>query len=68
MHVNGRPSRGLATFLLIECPGDRRQHLGIWFGPDPAPTEPAGAPALQGTNADPAAMKAFLGHFRFCTD
>ena len=28
---------GLMTFFSVDCPGDDRARMGVWFGPDPAP-------------------------------
>jgi hypothetical protein len=52
--------------LLFDCQGDRRLRLGLWLAPDPAPGSPAEVADLTGTPADPAALRTFLGHFRFC--
>lgn len=57
---------GITTMLLFECEKDRRQRLGIWFGPDPDPEAAAEALDLAGTNADPAAITGFLEPFRPC--
>ena len=68
---------GITTVMLLDCTGDSRQRMGIWFGPDPRPSEPpAGAsPAsslrsaeidLTGTPADESAIKEFMAHFRLC--
>jgi hypothetical protein len=65
----GAPRRefeGIATMLLFDCQGDRRLRLGLWLAPDPAPGSPAEVADLTGTPADPAALRTFLGHFRFC--
>jgi hypothetical protein len=66
----GEGVEGLTSTVLVECAGDTRIRLALWFGPDP---DPAAAPAalersgtLAGTVADPEAMAAFLGQFRFC--
>jgi hypothetical protein len=63
---HGRRANGLVTFLSIECKGDNRQRLGLWFGPDPGPGKPADTLDFTGTNADPEKIQEFLGHFRFC--
>jgi len=57
---------GLVTMVMPECPGDRRLRFGLWFGPDPAPEKPVGEADFTGTNADPAALQEFLGHFKLC--
>jgi hypothetical protein len=64
--MNESRSHGLTTLLLIDCPQDARQRLGIWFGPDPAPDEPVEKVDWSGSVADEAAARDFLGHFRLC--
>jgi hypothetical protein len=59
-------ARGVTSLILVDCPLDRKLRFGIWFGPDPAAGGDAGADALAGTPADPAAIRAFMGHFRLC--
>lgn len=68
VNQNGEKRDGITTMMLIDCPKakDERVRFGLWFGPDPAPGEPAGKLNLAGTNADPAAIQAFASHFRFC--
>ncbi len=48
--------------LLVECPGDRRLRVAMWFEPVPA----AGS-SYAGTPADPAAIGRFLNHFQLCS-
>ena len=63
----GRADRdGLVTMVMPECPGDHRLRFGMWFGPDPAPEKPVAEADFTGTNADPAALQEFLGHFKLC--
>jgi hypothetical protein len=67
MNVQGQTVHGIATLFLADCPGDsERTRLGLWFGPDPHPVSPAAAADFTGSPADPAALAAFAGHFRFC--
>jgi hypothetical protein len=58
--MHGKHREGLTTTMLLQCPRDSRMRMGIWLGPDP------GGQELAGTNADEAAMKGFLGHFKPC--
>ncbi|MFY9825960.1 MAG: hypothetical protein WAM82_31610 [Thermoanaerobaculia bacterium] len=63
----GREDRqGIVTMVMPECPHDSRLRFGLWFGPDPAPDTPVAQADFKGTNADPAAMQEFLGHFQLC--
>lgn len=72
----GGGGEGLVSTVSIECPGDDRLRLAIWFGPRPdrppaagaeaGPEALAGAGRVAGTVADPEEMTAFLGQFRFC--
>jgi len=66
--VNDQKRDGITTMMLIDCTKakDSRVRFGLWFGPDPAPEEPADKLNLAGTNADPEAIKAFASHFKFC--
>lgn len=66
MNVQGETIHGIATLFLVDCPAHDRTRLGLWFGPDPHPTVPAAADDLTGSPADPRALAAFAGHFRFC--
>jgi hypothetical protein len=62
----GRGSEnGIVTMVMPQC-ADNRLRFGLWFGPDPAPGKPAGEVDYAGTNADPAAIAEFLGHFGLC--
>jgi hypothetical protein len=66
----GDQGEGLTATVLVECAGDRRIRLAIWYGPDPQPVaEPAAETVevdLAGTVGDPARIGEFLGGFRFC--
>lgn len=57
---------GITAMLLIECPGDTRARLGIWFGPDPDPTAPVKTAAFKGSPADEDEIRSFAAHFNFC--
>jgi hypothetical protein len=61
----GRDEDGLVTMVMPRC-GDNRLRFGMWFGPDPSPGTPVAEADFTGTNADPAAIQAFLSHFRLC--
>lgn len=61
----GRDEDGLVTMVMPKC-GDKRLRFGMWFGPDPAPGTPVAEADFTGSNADPAAIQAFLGHFKLC--
>jgi hypothetical protein len=56
----------LMTVFSLDCPGDRRARLGIWFVPDPAPGRPNAEMDLTGTNGDPEKIRDFVGHFELC--
>lgn len=62
----GKDQDGLVTMVMPQCPGDGRLRFGMWFGPDPAPGTAAAEADFTGSNADPAAIQAFLSHFKFC--
>jgi len=57
---------GVTAMLLIECPGDTRARLGIWFGPDPDPLTPVKAANFKGSPADQDEIRSFAAHFDFC--
>ena len=56
---------GIVTMVMPSCT-DNRLRFGLWFGPDPAPEKPVAEVDYTGTNADPAAIAEFLGHFELC--
>lgn len=56
----------LMTFFSLDCPGDKRARLGVWFAPDPAPGTPNEEVDLQGTIGDPEVIREFVGHFDPC--
>jgi hypothetical protein len=56
----------LMTFFSVDCPGDKRARLGVWFAPDPAPGRPNAEVDLTGTIGDPAVIREFVGHFELC--
>jgi len=60
MGLGGEPHDEVLARLLIQCPGDERLRVALWFEPFPAEGE------LAGTPGDPEAIKAFLGHFDLC--
>ena len=62
---SGSDEDGLVTMVMPKC-GDNRLRFGMWFGPDPSPETPVAEANFTGTNADPAAIQAFLGHFKLC--
>lgn len=62
---DGPDEDGLVTMVMPKC-GDKRLRFGMWFGPDPSPGTPVAEADFTGTNADPEAIQAFLGHFRLC--
>jgi hypothetical protein len=61
----GRDEDGLVTMVMPKC-GDNRLRFGMWFGPDPSPGTPVAEADFTGTTADPAAIQAFLSHFKLC--
>ena len=56
----------LMTFFSVDCPGDKRARLGVWFAPDPAPGRPKEEVDLTGTIGDPEVVREFVGHFDLC--
>lgn len=58
--------KGLMTFFSVDCPGDDRARMGVWFGPDPAPAQPVTEIDLTGTVGDPARLRELVGHFELC--
>ena len=63
---HGEDKHGIVTMVMPECPHDSRLRFGMWFGPDPDPEKPLAETSFAGTNADPAALQDFLGHFQLC--
>jgi hypothetical protein len=66
LNVHGGQRQGLTSLILIECPGDRRQRMGIWFGPDPSPDTPVAEADFSGTPADESTLREFMSHFHVC--
>lgn len=62
----GDQGEGLTSTVLVDCAGDERIRLAIWFGPDPQPAAEAVEVDLAGTVGDPARIGEFLGGFSFC--
>lgn len=65
--TQGKRAEGIVTMLLMECPGDGKQRLGIWFGPEPEAAPPGKPPDYAGTPADESLIRGFLAHFSLCT-
>ncbi len=63
---DGPRGESLMTFFSLDCPGDKRAHMGVWFAPDPAPDRPNEEVELAGTIGDPEVIREFLGHFELC--
>jgi hypothetical protein len=59
-------AEGIISVIGMDCPGDTKMRLGIWFGPDTHPGEPAAGADYSGTPADPKAISEFMGHFSPC--
>ena len=64
--ASGGRSQGIASMSMLECEGDSKMRMGIWFGPDPDPDAPIEDLDLTGTAADPAAIEEFYAHFDLC--
>lgn len=62
----GPRSDSLLTFFSVDCPGDKRARMGVWFAPDPAPDQPNAEVDLTGTIGDPEVIREFVGHFELC--
>jgi hypothetical protein len=62
----GQLAEGVSSTILVECKGDRRLRMAIWFGPDPDPEAPGEKLDLTGTPGDPEAIRAFMAHFDTC--
>ena len=67
LSTHGHSSEGLMSLVMVDCPGDSKMRMAIWFGPDPR-TEGAEAEQadLTGTPADEAAIAGFMSHFNLC--
>lgn len=59
-------SSGLATLVFFECPADGKLRAGIWMQADPQPGVAGEQVQTQGTVADVAQLKAFLGPLTPC--
>ena len=69
--AQGHPLAGLVTLFYVDCPGDEKGRIAVWFGPDPTATsaeaaEPTSFAGLEGTPADEAAIRAFVSPFSLC--
>lgn len=66
VRVQGGEAKGVTSLMLIDCSGDTKQRMGIWFGPDPSPDTPASDMDFSGTPADENAIRDFMSHFHLC--
>jgi len=66
VRMHGSRHHGVTTFILIQCPSDESERMGIWFGPDPSPNKPVGLTDFTNTPADEGAIREFMSHFRPC--
>lgn len=57
---------GITSVILVDCPGDRRTRMAIWFGPDTEPNAESSELDLTGTPGDEVEIASFMGHFRVC--
>jgi hypothetical protein len=57
---------GITALCMIDCPGDKRMRMAIWFTPDPDPDAEIEDLDLTGTPADEAVLAEFMDRFRFC--
>ncbi len=64
--TQGMDTDGVTSVIMIDCPGDKRGRLAVWFGPDPDPGVDVEQLNLEGTPADESAIAEFMGHFQFC--
>ncbi len=62
MKLGGSERDEVLARLLVECPGDGRLGVAMWFEPAPAPDA-----SYDGTPADADALVRFLNHFRLCS-
>ena len=67
LSAQGYPMKGIVTFVYLECPGDKRLRMGIWFGPESAADKPGQPPDYAGTPADESEIRSFLSHFSPCS-
>jgi hypothetical protein len=62
-----RRFEGVATMMLIDCPGEGRYlRVGLWFGPEWDRERPTDAPEPGGTAGSPAALQAFFEPLKLC--
>lgn len=66
MSAEGKAIKGIVTLFYVECPGDARNRMGAWFGPDPQPDEPVASADFTGSAADEGKIREFLGNFSLC--
>jgi hypothetical protein len=64
---NGSRLEGLTSVSLVECPGDDKLRLAVWFGPDPSDGGAIDSADVSGSPADEQAVRDFLGHFSLCS-
>jgi len=66
MDMSEGRSEGVNALMLVDCPGDSRQRMAIWFAPDPDPKTPVASANFSGSPADEGALREFMGRFRLC--
>ena len=66
LQAHGNNIDGLVSLVYVECPGDSKFRLAIWYGPDPNAGKESAPPSYAGTMADADEIRTFMSQFSLC--
>jgi hypothetical protein len=66
MQAHGKNIDGLVSLVYVECKGDSRFRLAVWFGPDPNKDVEIAKADYAGTAASEGQIQAFMSQFSLC--
>lgn len=64
--AHGKNIDGLVDLIYVECKGDSKFRLAVWFGPDPHKGQDLATANYSGTPADESEIRGFMSQFSLC--